>query len=299
MIYSFRIIIILITLGFLTIPAYLICDYLNWIPDQYSMVRNLVVLAGGKIEMFRNGLPVPKGVPYTPIEQTAVFYNVAAGLSALFTVLIAIPAFLLLAFIASSAFSAVQATLRNYVLGQFTKAAELLDSDNAALREAGVVILSEIAKSNSKEHHNDVLQLLAAHIRSTSSTQRANLMAGKEHARARGELMTSLHKISELKQLLKNKKNSIQLDLTASYFRGFKNEIFVDQKVTKKGPDLSYCLLSDSIFDDADLTNANFSQAVVSGARFEEKWKGLFSVEQWASVQVINDKGKVTRPPVI
>ncbi|MES0871400.1 pentapeptide repeat-containing protein [Pseudovibrio sp. SCP19] len=296
--YSFRIAVTVVTLGFLTIPAYLICDYLNLIPDEYSMVRNLVVLAGGKIEMFRGELPVPKGVPYTPIEQTSVFYNVAAGLSALFTVFVAIPAFLLLAYIASSAFAAVKATRRNYVLGQFTKAAELLESGNGALREAGIVILSEIAKSNPKEHHQDVLQLLAAHIRSASSSQRANLMAGKEHARARGELIASIQKVSELKKLLKKKDQSIQLDLSGAYFRGMKNSGPLAGKLAANGPDLSYCLLADSVFDDADLTNANFSDANVSRARVEEKWKTLFSVEQWASVQVINEKGKVIRPPI-
>ncbi|KZL05017.1 Pentapeptide repeats (8 copies) [Pseudovibrio axinellae] len=297
--YSFRIAVTFITLGFLAIPVYLICDYLNLIPDEYSMVRNLVVLAAGKIEMFRNGLPVPKGIPYTPIEQTAVFYNVAAGLGSLFMVLVAVPAFLLLAYIATSAFSAVKETRRNYVLGQFTKAAELLESSNAALREAGIVILSEIAKSNTKDHHGDVLQLLAAHIRSTSSEQRRNLMAGKEHARSRGELMTSLHKVSELKQRFGKKTSYIQLDLSGGYFRGLTHTLLSTSKTQKTNPDLSYCILSDSVFDDADLTNANFNNADVSRARVEDKWKDLFSVEQWASVQVINDKGKVIRPPII
>ncbi len=296
--YSFRLTVSFITLIFLAIPVYLICDYLNLIADEYSMVNNLVSLASEKIKMFRAGVPVPKGVPYTPIEQTAVFYNIAAGLGALFMVFVAVPAFLLLAYIASAAFAAVNANRRNYVLGQFTKAAELLESSNAALREAGIVILSEIAKSNPKEHHDDVLQLLSAHIRSTSSSQRENLMVGKEHARARGELMASLHKISDLRQLLKKRDNSIQLDLTGGYFRGLKSNAFHGPGASQKGPDLSYCLLNDSVFDDADLTDANFTNAKVTRARVEEKWKDLFSVEQWASVQVINSAGKVIRPPI-
>ncbi|WP_208978303.1 pentapeptide repeat-containing protein [Pseudovibrio denitrificans] len=86
--------------------------------------------------------------------------------------------------------------------------------------------------------------------------------------------------------------------MSGAYFRGMKNSGPLAGKLATNGPDLSYCLLADSVFDDADLTNANFSDANVSRARVEEKWKTLFSVEQWASVQVINEKGKVIRPPI-
>lgn len=67
--------------------------------------------------------------------------------------------------------------------------------------------------------------------------------------------------------------------------------------------------LNTCVFDHADLSYANFKGAVFENCSFEQsklieahieaKWEHLFTKEQWATVNVIDEDGKIIRPPLV
>lgn len=165
---------------------------------------------------------------------------------------------------------------RSDLFERFRKSSEMLDSNNMAVRQAGIYTLAEIAKEQPAEFYIIVQSLFCGFLRHASAEQKelhGDWNATLKHYVARtpdwppvrADMEDAINQFSQLRSSVSNSK---RIEKTASYEAELRG-LFIPGFTTFRDTDFSNSNLEQSVFCDTVLTCATFDRSNLDGVNMD------------------------------
>lgn len=174
---------------------------------------------------------------------------------------------------------------RSDLFDRFQKSSEMLNSENMAVRQAGLYTLAEIAKEQPNEFYIMVQSLFCGFLRNASTEQKqisgdwkmkleSHVARKPEWPDPRADMQDAIQLFSQLRN---NISGSYSIELHADFVGDLSGLFLPGTRLTKVN--LSSCLLKESVFCDthltlfdfgsSDLQSANLDRAIIAVCEFD------------------------------